>query len=265
MNNKTTLGIEHIPFLRDMYEDLWYNTRMSKTDITKTVRRAFREKYPEVQCSDSGLRRFIQENNLSPMKKQLDSKKYYDQIINLIQELKPKYCNRNKLAKDIFNQINDGGRKVTLEYVRNVVQEHWYTINLPTVDWDNFDEEWLPEYDEILLKQYRSKDCCHGANIDKYYELFSVEVGKKFDKRQIDRRIVDVIATPIPANKDLADMNSYQIRIIKGNVSAFKSRGMNYLDIAKKVLFYLQTEGYKANFNDVMNLLKEHSLITNWS
>lgn len=255
---------KHVPFIQDLYRDLYLNTRMTTTEIKNEGYKRFKAEYPNVDCTEHQFHRYVHWKQISLTYK-IDSELCRDEIIQAMHKYKSDFTNYKHMAKFIFGKVNGDKRRVVYDYVKDIVQEHWTFLGLPVVHPDNFNKEWLPQYDEILLRYFNDQQCCHGHNIDKYYELLCKAVGKLFDRRQVNKRLLDIMPSPE------YEVNPIELLLkepslkesLKDNLLDFKKRNLDHRTIVNKVSLFLQVEGFEFTVDDVDNLLQRFKFITN--
>lgn len=266
MNHSKHHGIttKHLPIIREWYRELYLGTRMTTTEIKAECYKRFKAKYPSVQCTEAQYHLYVKYKQI-PLTYKIDNELCRDEIIEAIYESQGCYVNRNDMIDHIFKKVNGDKRRVTYDYVRNLVKEHSVFLGLPVVHPDDFDKEWLPQYDEILLRYFNDQQCCYGSNVDRHYELLCKAVGKLFNRKQVNKRLLDIMPSPEYGVKPIESLLSEPSlkRKLKDNLIDFKRRNLDYKTVTKKVSLFLQVEGFKFTIDDVNNLLQRFKFITN--
>lgn len=255
---------KHLPFIQDLYRELYLSTRMTTAEIKDECYRRFKAKYPNVQCTEYQYHRYVRHKQI-PLTYKIDSELCRDEIIQAMHESKGRFTNCKHMVDHVFKKVNGDKRRAAYDYVKDTVQGHWVFLGLPVVHPDDFDKEWLPQYDEILLRYFNDQQCCYGNNVDRHYELLCKAVGKLFNRRQVNKRLLDIMPSPEYEVRpiDLLLKEPSLKQRLKDNLIDFKQRNLDYRTIVHKVSLFLQVEGFKFTIDDVNNLLKRFKFITN--
>jgi hypothetical protein len=257
------IGKLHRQFIEDITKELFYTTNLTGKEIRKAAYEKFKEKYPDVYCTFNHFATFSSNQDIA-LRYPLKNEEIRDEIMPLISEYYPALDSLHQVEDKIYSIVNSDRKNASIRYIRSLVREYDKQQRFLIVPDSDFDKEWLPEYDELLLSYYYDQQYCVKNNPEMYLDKFLTKCGKSFSRRLIKIRLLNILP-PAEQPKPLEDLESIPnevITSIKSNVVAFLKRRLNYSEIARKIQFLFQTEGIDATIDDVNNLLNKLNFTT---
>lgn len=248
----------HNDFIAESSRRIFLGARLTKQEIFEKVHAEFVEAYPDVKCTVKQLIQWTKNqliyNTTTP------NEEYRDEVIDLYKTEFNVFSNIRNHAIKIASIVNNGKRKVTVDYVKGVIDEliEQERIRVPAA---SFDSMWKPEYDAILLRKFLNQDYLSSSCSTSYLRFFAEEVNVYFEDYLVINKLQEILSNYKSEQKPMTyediKKDAHLFRLIADNIKDYKSRNINARGIRERVERLLKAEGKEVMPCEVLLLIQD--------